>query len=266
MRMGTTRPGKESSPFPRVVAHRGLSGVCPENTLPAFVAAEAVGADEIEFDLWASRDGELVVCHDDTVDRTSNGHGLIRDLNWSAIRQLDAGHGFSPHWAGVPFCRLDDVLDLLGGRIVMNIHIKETGLDGLVIRRTRDAAASRGLLKTIYFAGAEDVLAAAKKWAPEVDRCCLEHPQKGERMLACALDYGCTRVQFWNPNFTSTDIARAHEQGVVCNLFFGNRPDTPEEAVRLCQEGVDVVLTNWAGTVLPEVRKWATAHQDKAPS
>lgn len=90
----------------KVVAHRGLSGACPGNTLPAFAAAIALGADEIEFDLWASRDDELVVCHDDTVDRTSNGHGAIRDLAWADIRALDAGAWFSPQWAGVPFCRL----------------------------------------------------------------------------------------------------------------------------------------------------------------
>src|SRR5438876_9015920 len=65
-------------PFPRVCAHRGLSGLCPENTLPAFAAAVALGADEIELDVWASRDGELVVCHDDDVARTSNGKGLVR--------------------------------------------------------------------------------------------------------------------------------------------------------------------------------------------
>ena len=240
---------------PRVVAHRGLSGVCPENTLPAFAAAVALGADEIEFDLWASRDGELVVCHDAQVDRTSNGHGLIRDLTWSEIRALDAGSWHSPDWAGVPFCRLDDVLEHVGGRVVMNIHVKEPGADGLVVRRTRELAAERGLLDDIYLAGEKDVLEWAAKIVPDVARCCLEGYVNGARMVDCALEYGCTRVQFWNPHLTPVDIERAHANRIACNLFFGDRPDTPDEAVRLCRTGIDAVLTNWANIVLPAIRR-----------
>lgn len=247
--------GRHAAPFPRVVAHRGLSGVCPENTLPAFAAALALGADEIEFDLWASRDGELVVCHDDTVDRTSNGCGLIRDLCWGEIRRLDAGAWHHPDWAGVPFCRLEDVLEQFGGRIVMNIHIKEPGPDGLVIRRTRELAAQVGVQGEIYIAGDRPVLEQAVKLAPDVARCCLEGAESGARMLDCAVEFGCTRVQFWNPNFTPDDVARAHKNGIVCNLFFGDRPDTPQEAVRLCGMDIDAVLTNWANTVAPAVRR-----------
>ena len=250
MRVGSIR-----SAYPRVVAHRGLSGVCPENTLPAFAAAVALGAEEIELDLWASRDGELVVCHDAELDRTSNGHGLIRDTDWADILKLDAGAWHGPGWAGVPFCRLEDVFELCGGRIVMNIHVKEPGTDGLVVRRTRDLAAKHGLLNDIYIAGEKDVLECAARVAPEVARCCLEAAGNGTAMLDCAIAYGCARVQFWNPSFTPDDIARAHASGIVCNLFFGDRPDTPEEAVRLCRMGLDAILTNWANTVLPAVRR-----------
>lgn len=239
----------------RVVAHRGLSGVCPENTLPAFAAALALGVDEIELDLWASRDGELVVCHDESVDRTSNGRGLIRDLDWAAIRALDAGAWHDPAWTGVPFCRLEEVLDLCGGRTMLNIHVKEAGADGLVVRRTRELAVARGLLNNVYLAGDRDVLACARRIAPDLARCCLEGAANGATMLDCALEYGCARVQFWNPNFTPADIARAHASGMVCNLFFGDRPDTPEEAVRVAAMGIDAVLTNWANTVSPTLRR-----------
>jgi glycerophosphoryl diester phosphodiesterase len=172
-----------TAPFPRVVAHRGLSGSCPENTLPAFAAAVALGADEIEFDLWASRDGELVVCHDPDVDRTSNGHGLIRDLSWAEIRVLDAGRLNGPAWAGIPFCRLEEVMELCGGRSVMNIHIKETGKDGLVVRRTMELASRHGLLKDIYIAGDRKALECASKQAPDIPRCCLEAWDSGARMM-----------------------------------------------------------------------------------
>jgi hypothetical protein len=71
-------------------------------------------------------------------------------------------------------------------------------------------------------------------------------------------------VQFWNPNLTPADIARAHDHGIVCNLFFGARPDTPEEAARMYRMGIDAALTNWANQVLPVARQFReqshTAH------
>lgn len=64
-------------------SHRGFNAVAPENTLPAFAAAVALGADEIEFDLWPTADGQLAVCHDPSVDRTTDGKGTICDMTWN---------------------------------------------------------------------------------------------------------------------------------------------------------------------------------------
>lgn len=77
-RTGNNRERK----YPRLIAHRGLSWAMPENTVASFAAAIALGADEIEFDLWATKDDQLVVCHDSSVDRTSNGSGEISSLRW----------------------------------------------------------------------------------------------------------------------------------------------------------------------------------------
>ena len=89
-----------ASPFPWLCAHRGLSQACPENTLPAFAAAIAAGAHEIEFDVWTSRDGVPVVCHDPSADRTTDGSGKLAELSWADIRRLDAA-GFSSVGAAV---------------------------------------------------------------------------------------------------------------------------------------------------------------------
>jgi len=79
--------------YPRLVAHRGDSKHAPENTLAAFQSAIAIGADRLEFDVQMTRDGALVVIHDETVDRTTNGTGAVKELTLAEIRALDAGNG-----------------------------------------------------------------------------------------------------------------------------------------------------------------------------
>ena len=74
-----------------VVAHRGYSGVYPENTMLAFRKAVEAGSDEIELDVQLTKDGTLVVIHDEKVDRTTDGTGAVRDLSFAELRKLDAG-------------------------------------------------------------------------------------------------------------------------------------------------------------------------------
>ncbi len=250
---GSGAAHSDALPYPRVIAHRGLSGPCPENTLPALAAAVALGADEIEFDIWASRDGEIVLCHDRDVKRTSNSEGLIAELDWVDISRLDAGGWKGAEWSGLKFCRLEDVFGHLGGRTVMNIHIKEPGPSGAVIRRLYELALQYGITDKIYIAGARDVLELSREIAPEIERCCLEGAD-GAAKVEFALQNGCRRVQFWNPRLTADDIKLARENGIICNLFYGDSPDTAEEAGRMISSGIDAFLTNWANKVLPAVR------------
>jgi len=112
------------SPRVEVIAHRGFSGIAPENTLRAFEEAIACGADRIELDVQLTRDGVPVVLHDDLLDRTTNGKGLLRDLDRDALRGLDAGSWFGPGFLGEGIPTLDEVLDLCRGRIAVNVEIK----------------------------------------------------------------------------------------------------------------------------------------------
>ena len=78
---------------PLIWGHRGASGHAPENTLPAFRMAADMGADGVELDVQETKDGVLVVCHDETVDRTSNGAGWVKDFTFEEIRKLDFSGG-----------------------------------------------------------------------------------------------------------------------------------------------------------------------------
>src|SRR5258708_37092136 len=81
---------------PRLMAHRGASGDFPENTLPAFLAARDTGVPYIELDVHMTRDGELVVAHDDNLRRVSDKDGVIREMSLAEVRSVDAGYNFPP--------------------------------------------------------------------------------------------------------------------------------------------------------------------------
>ena len=97
---------------PQLIAHRGGTGDAPENTLPAFQKALEMGVDGIELDVHLSADGDLVVIHDFTVDKTTRGSGRVETFTTAQLAALDAGSHFSPTFAGVGVPTLADVLDL----------------------------------------------------------------------------------------------------------------------------------------------------------
>src|SRR5512143_199880 len=105
---------------PLILAHRGASRRAPENTMAAFRLAAELGADGVELDVQLSKDGEVVVMHDSRVDRTTDGHGRIRDLPLAELRALDAGGWYAPEFAGERIPTLAEVLHELGPRLVLN--------------------------------------------------------------------------------------------------------------------------------------------------
>jgi len=109
---------------PMVIAHRGFSGQYPENTLSAFQAAIDIGVDAIELDVTLSSDRHLVVIHDDTLDRTTDGTGKVKHRSLAELKKLDAGSWFDPRFNYEKIPTLEEVLDLAGDRIKINIEIK----------------------------------------------------------------------------------------------------------------------------------------------
>lgn len=108
----------------RVIAHRGFSAVAPENTMAAFRKAIEVGADMFELDVLLSKDGHVVVIHDDTLERTTDGEGPVAARTLEELRALDAGSWFNSTFAGEGIPTLAETLELARGRILVNIEIK----------------------------------------------------------------------------------------------------------------------------------------------
>jgi len=109
---------------PWVIAHRGYRGAYPENTISAFKAAIEVKADMIELDVCLSKDRVPVVIHDATLERTTDGRGLVSEYTLSELKELDAGSWFSSEFEGESIPTLEETLDQIRGRITVNIEIK----------------------------------------------------------------------------------------------------------------------------------------------
>lgn len=100
--------------WPRVIGHRGAALSAPENTLAGFCKAAALGVAWVEFDVRLTRDGRPILLHDDTLDRTTTGHGPAAMLRLEEIRRLDAGGWFAPDFSGEPVPSLEETIELLG--------------------------------------------------------------------------------------------------------------------------------------------------------
>ena len=108
-----------------VMAHRGFSSKAPENTMAAFTLALDAGAEGIELDVHLTKDGEVVVIHDHTLARTTNGTGLVADLTLAELQELDAGLWFSPEFKGERLPSLREVLELLKEHnVLLNVETK----------------------------------------------------------------------------------------------------------------------------------------------
>lgn len=222
----------------RFCAHRGVSDLMPENTLPAFAAALSLGADEIEFDVRLTKDEKMIVSHDGTLQRISNGVGNLRDFTLEELKKLNVGvrHGWT-----VPFCTPEEIFEQFANRFVFNIHLKEHGEDGLLIRNLVSLVKKYDAYKSVYFAASPSELEWMQKIAPEIERTAIQLPTDTIGIFEMAEKYGCSRVQFWKGMFDTDLIERLHDRGVICNLFYA---DNAEDYEKYFEMGIDTLLTN----------------------
>ncbi len=131
-------------------AHRGASHEAPANTLAAFLLAVDLGADGIEFDVHLSKDGHAVVIHDFDVSATTDGQGLVRAKTLAELKELDAGSWFDPVFAGQRIPTLQEVIDAVGHRLLLNIELKTSGWgDGGLAAKVTHIVEQNGLVDRV---------------------------------------------------------------------------------------------------------------------
>ena len=234
------RPDK-LMPYPRTCAHRGFRTIAPENSMPAFGAAIAMGAEEIEFDLYFTKDGEIVSIHDSTLERVSDGFGNVKDYTLDELLKLDFGIKAGERFSGMQITTFEQILKKFACHCIMNIHIKTEGQERWHLDKLISLIRQYDCEKYAYImSGRDATLERLAKEYPDIQRCCGGGDGKWE-IVDRAIKYGCQRVQLYKPYFNEEMIKKAHEHGIVCNVFFS---DDPAETETLLDMGIDVILTN----------------------
>ena len=243
-------PRRLPIPF-QVIAHRGASAVAPENTLPAFHAAHALGAVEAELDVQLSRDGVVVLFHDQTLDEKTNGRGAVRDMDWASLRSLDIGAWFDrahpdveERFAGTGLITLDTLFEELGDRLFYHVELKVP--DEELPRRTLEVIDAHGLrggvlLTSFDFAQLERV----RGLAPELPTCLLVErlPLRSEPLehwIDRASDAGFTQVGVAAAELTPDAVAYARQNGLWIRAWRVRGVADMEHAVDVGSNGMTI--------------------------
>ena len=243
--------------YPRVCAHRGFNKVAPENSMPAFGAAIAMGAEEIEFDLWPTKDGEIVSCHDRNLERVSTGTGLIIDYTLEELQKFDFGIKFSEDFKGLSIIKFEDILKKFSCHVIMNVHIKPLSYEDPypedMMKKIIALIRKYDCEKYVYLMLETDLqIKQFKNYAPDIAVCVGHLKDRPWEIVDRAIEFGCEKVQLFKPYFNQEMINKAHKNGIVCNVFWS---DDVKETKEFLEMGIDVILTNNYNLISQNVKR-----------
>ena len=238
-----------------VIAHRGANIIAPQNTLEAFKMAIEIGCDGFETDIHLTKDGIPVVCHNFTIDETSNGTGAIKDMTLEELREYDFGKYKGPEYEGVKIPTLDEFLSLseaMGDRMkVLDIELKsehfgEAGTE--LAEKTIAAVKEHGLFDKLLISSFDPaILVVCKK----VDKACktglLYSPDQlislkiAPRPVAFAKEIGADALHPFHMYVTRLYVERAHRAGIQVNPWTVNKEHIAKKLIKL---GVDGLITD----------------------
>lgn len=234
----------------KIYGHRGFAGIAPENTLASFKKALEAGVDGIECDVHLSKDGYVVVCHDPTLDRTTNGTGMIKDLTWRELQALDAGSWFSQEFSGERIPGLADLLELVSGYdITLNIELKTgkvayEGLEEAVIELLKKYnMVERSVISSFNL----ESLAKVKALMPRIAIGALYKDMNDIPSFWETMD--SLRANALHPCFRGLlpeVVVEAKRRGYVVNVWTLDEPSDIEQVICL---GVDGVITDYPDRV-----------------
>jgi glycerophosphoryl diester phosphodiesterase len=242
-----------SRKVPLVCGHRGASGHAPENTMAAFREALEAGADWIEFDVQLSADGEIIILHDSTLQRTTNLYQPRRPLEFTLaqLKELDAGSWFGPGFAGERIPTLDEVLEEFKGRLGMNIEIKSRAGDELnsgIEQKVAEKLKRHNLFQieqVIVSSFDPTRLTTLHAIDEKIPLGALYDSKKHPRDYDPFQVIEITGARAFHPDFNIVNealMARARKEGLLINTWTVNELPDMQNMIGL---GVDMIITNY---------------------
>ncbi|MFN8413491.1 MAG: glycerophosphodiester phosphodiesterase family protein [Anaerolineales bacterium] len=241
----------ENFPHPIVLAHRGDLAHAPENTLPSFQQAIQKGADGVELDAKLTADGHVIVFHDMTVERTTDGKGRIASLSLKELRDLDAGNWFDAKFKGTKVPLLEEVFETVGKDRLINIELTNysTPRDGLVDKVCELIKKHNNQKQIIFSSFFASNLKRASQLLPEIPRGLLAMPGV-TGIWARSFGFMFGEYQALHPHISSVSreqILRVHRLNRRVHVWTAN---LPEEVTRLRDWGVDGIFSDDPQTAL----------------
>ena len=242
----------------RIIAHRGFSGRAPENTLAAIREAIGVGADMAEIDVTLSSDGEIVVIHDETLQRTTDGFGPVAERTLRELKDLDAGSWFSPRFGGEPIPTLEEVLAAVKGRILLNIEIKSEAVERGIAAKVVETVQRLEMRDQVVISSfAPTALEQVRDLAPDFDTAALYKPEFHQGLDAVDIveDLGATAFNIKRQRLTSKMLKRCGENGVPIGIYTVNKK---RHMRRMIRKGVAAIFTDYPDRGIEVLTKHAS--------
>jgi glycerophosphoryl diester phosphodiesterase len=230
---------------PLIYAHRGASAHAPENTISAFLLAIEHGADGIEFDIKVTRDGRVIVLHDQTLQRTTTGSGDLKNSTFDELRKLDAGSKFSTKFSNEKIPTLEEVFEAVRNRIGINIELTNyaTPGDDLIEKVAKILATVKDTSKVMFSSFNWGNLKKARKLCPEIPCGLLSLPGIAGWFSRSYFTRNVPHEAI-HPYFAAVNrnnVKSWHQQGYKVNIWTVNEPI---EMLRLKDIGVDMIMTD----------------------
>ncbi len=225
-----------------IIAHRGASAFAPENTLASFQKAVELKADAIELDVKLTSDGEIVVIHDQTLERTTNGKGLVKETTLNELRSLDAGSFFAEEFRGEKIPTLREVLEKFSDKLLINIEITnyKSISDGLA-KKTSFLVKELGVQNSIFFSSFHPInLLITKRLLPEVPVALLTIPGRAGWFSRSGL-LRWISPDLIHPYYKDVDhayIEKQHHHNRKVNIWTINDPVEMEKFVHAKIDGL----------------------------
>jgi glycerophosphoryl diester phosphodiesterase len=227
-----------------VCAHRGDRAHAPESTLVAFQRAVGLGVEMVEFDVHLTADGELVVMHDDTVDRCTDGIGVIAQMTLAQVRALDAGGWRGAEFRGQRVPTFAEAAAALPPPVWLNIHLKTVdpvGARGFEARFMEAFDAARLLGRAHVVHDSLESLDRVRTLDPQVPCCWLPMCSDGLEYIRRARAVGFSILQPVREMMSAEFCEAAHSTGMTANVFYAN---TEADMRQYADWGVDGILTD----------------------